>query len=194
MLSTWSAEDGQAVLPTCGADAAAAGSASSPWHQPSAAVPGPTLPPGPHQRRRWPANAQNGHDLRPAPRTPKTAATRARFGREESADREPGLTECDRPRFRKRAHSRRYGRLPIRLPWQSAPYRKIVLRFIGFSLAAHLGSPLAPEGGSRAAAISTAQPDHHLARPTPLNRRCHASGSQPSPGSCRTFSERSSNR
>src|SRR5215831_14142440 len=43
------------------------------------------------------------------------------------------------------------------------------------------GSPLAPEGGSRAAAISTAQPDHHLARPAPLSRRCHASGSQPSP-------------
>ena len=133
---------------------------------------------------------------------PQPADMRAADGhidraRRNSYSESPGPCAISRsvisPGSRRRAPTRRYGRLPIRLPWQSAPYRKIVLRFIGFSLAAHPGSPLAPEGGSRAAAISTAQ-DHHLARPAPLNRRCHASGSQPCPGSCRAFSERSSNR
>jgi len=44
-----------------------------------------------------------------------------------------------------------------------------------------------------AAHISIAQPDHHLARPAPVNHRCRASGSEPSPGSCRAFSECSAN-
>ena len=43
--------------------------------------------------------------------------------------------------------------------------------FIEFLLALYLGPALAPEGGSRAAAISTPQPDHHLAGAAPLNRR-----------------------
>jgi hypothetical protein len=70
---------------------------------------------------------------------------------------------------------------------------KIVLWFTGFLPALHLGSALALEGGSRAAAISTAQPDHPLARPAPVSHRCRASGSQPPPPSCGAFSERLAN-